>query len=316
MKKLVTAFITISIVFSLLVACAEENADTEATNEDAEEKESSDVEATETDVDAEEILLQTTEAKNQANSYSMEMEMKMTMRENGQEDTMESFVTGDVLLDPLSFSQTMTDASGNEQGQQYMDEDGTTYIFEPLEGQWIKIENSEADITMEVNPHEQLEMLLSISDEITVEEEDNQYILTVEGSGDGLLDITKELTQLDEQFPEEVLEGMNINTFNFVTYINKDTFLEERMDVTIEMELTTEIGDETQTFVHLQETKTTITGYNEIEEITIPQEAIDHAVEVNQDDISQEVEDLEDDLQQQSEELDKLLEELEENLGQ
>src|SRR5699024_1883597 len=293
---------------------------TEETNEETTEEESSEVEveaeAAEVDADAEEILRQSTEAMNQLNSYSAEMEMRMTMRENGLENTMESVATSEVILDPLTFSQTMTDASGNEQGQQYMDEDGTTYIFEPLEGQWIKIENSDMDIAMEISPQEQLEMILAISDQITVEEEDNHYLLTVEGSGDGLLDITKELTQMEEEIPDEFLDEMNINTFNYVTYINKDTFLQERMDMTLEMELTMDLGEDTQTFVHLQETKTTYTGFDEIEKIAIPQEAIDHAVEVDLDDMFQEVEDLEGELEQQSEELDELLEELEENLDQ
>src|SRR5690625_3016784 len=149
-----------SIVFSLLVACVEEDVNTEETNEETTEEESSEVEveaeAAEVDADAEEILRQSTEAMNQLNSYSAEMEMRMTMRENGLENTMESVATSEVILDPLTFSQTMTDASGNEQGQQYMDEDGTTYIFEPLEGQWIKIENSDMDIAMEISPQEQL----------------------------------------------------------------------------------------------------------------------------------------------------------------
>src|SRR5690625_2293559 len=156
-----------SVACSLLVACAEDDANTEVTNEAIAEEENTEVElgdvSTEADLDAEEILLQSTEAMNQLKSYSAEIEMRMTIGENGQENTMESFAKSDVLLDPLSISQTMTDASGNEQSQQYMDENGTTYIFEPLEGKWFKIENSDMDIAMEVSPQEQLEMILEIS---------------------------------------------------------------------------------------------------------------------------------------------------------
>lgn len=320
MKKLIGRFITMSVACSLLVACAEDDANTEVTNEAIAEEENTEVElgdvSTEADLDAEEILLQSTEAMNQLKSYSAEIEMRMTIGENGQENTMESFAKSDVLLDPLSISQTMTDASGNEQSQQYMDENGTTYIFEPLEGKWFKIENSDMDIAMEVSPQEQLEMILEISDEITVEEEDNHYVLTVVGSGDELLDITKKLTQMDEEIPYEFLEEMNVNIFNYVTYINKDTFLQDRMSVKIEMELTIKIGEETQTSVHLQETNTTYTSFDEIDKITIPQEALDYAEEINLDNVFQEMEDLESELEQQSEELDKLLEELKENLDQ
>lgn len=72
-----------------------------------------------------------------------------------------------------------------------------------------------------------------------------------------------------------------------MTYINKDTFLQERMSVKIEMELTIKIGEETQTSVHLQETNTTYTSFDEIDRIAIPQEAIDYAEEINLDDVFQ-----------------------------
>ena len=242
--------------------------------------------ATEEEADAAEVLSESMEAMDQLNSYSMEMDMNQTMNMEGEEMPMDMLINMDVILDPVSFSQTMVmpdPISGEDmEMEQYMDEDGTFYMLDPESDEWMMMDGSTLGMDnledLMMSPQEQLEMLEAFTSNLTLEEEDNRFALTIEGSGDEVMELSRELAAMQQTDPqiEQAFEQMEINQLNYVMYIDKETFYLDEMEMEMEMEMSAE----GETMVMNQATHGTFSGFDEIDQIEIPQEAIDNAVDL------------------------------------
>src|SRR5690606_19330248 len=94
--------------------------------------------------------------------------------------------------------------------------------------------------------------------------------------GEELLEIVLEITGLFEESlapMEELLNNVEIQTFTYKIYIDKQTFYQTKMDVITDMV----VNEEGNTMKMKQVLEATISNFNGINEITIPQEAIDSA---------------------------------------
>ncbi|GAK03977.1 hypothetical protein JCM19037_2345 [Geomicrobium sp. JCM 19037] len=316
MKKM-NMLLSTSALMLVLAACGDEDTETDAdVNEEATQEEETDAEPVEDEEvdtetsdssEAEEILMQSMEAMEQVNSFRSEMDMDQTISFDGEDMVMDSSAVMEVIVDPMMFSQTMTmpDPMSEEEMEmeQYMDEDGTLYMYDEMSGEWLKMSGEMMGMEnledFQMAPQDQLEMLLEYANELSVEDEGDRYALTIEGSGDDLMELTRELTQMqqgDQQMAAEmdqIFQQMDINVFDYVIYINKDTYYQEEMTMNLEME----IEEEGETMTMVQETHATFYDFDEVESIEIPQEALDNAIDMGE--IEQEMpefdEDIEDD---------------------
>ncbi|AXF56217.1 DUF6612 family protein [Salicibibacter kimchii] len=301
-------FIATSACMLLLAACGDGDADTEEVENDAEPAEE-EVEAEETnengidegteetdgmeeEMDAEEVLSQSMEAMDQLNNYSAEMDMNQSITVDGEEMPMDMTMSMDVVLDPMSFSQTMVTPNPMTEEdmeiEQYMDEDGTIYMLDPEIDEWIMMDGSALGMEniedLEISPQEQLEMMQAYTSELSLEEEEDRYALTIEGSGDELMEITREFATMQQGDPqmqaemEQVLGQMEINALDYVIYIDKETFYQEEMEMNMDLEM----EQEGQTMEMSQEMQGTFSDFDEIGEIEIPQEAIDNAIDIEE----------------------------------
>ncbi|QQK81377.1 hypothetical protein HUG20_16655 [Salicibibacter cibi] len=312
-------FVAVSACMLMLAACGEGDADTEEAENDTEEVEegetadseaadengeedgtddSAEGDATEEELSAEEVLSQSIEAMDQLNSYSSEMDINQSINVDGEEMPMDMTMSMDVVLDPMAFSQTMTTpdpvTEEDMEIEQYMDEDGTIYMLEPEDDEWIMMDGGSMGMEdiqdLEMSPQEQLEMLQEFSSELTVEEEEDHYALTIEGSGDELIELSREFATMQgdpqmEAEMDQVLGQMEINALDYVMHIDKETFYQDELEMNMEMEM----EEEGQTMELSQEMQGTFSDFDEIDEIEIPQEAIDDAI-----DLESEMEELED----------------------
>lgn len=288
-----------------LVACGNEDASTEesttnneteaAASEDGTEEATTDeTEEEGTTEDAKSILEQSINAMTDVESFSMDMTMDQTMEMEGEEPLeMSTKLKMDAIQDPLSFYQVIEspDPLSGEltEVEQYF-VDGEIYTYDPSQDMWIKMSGDLIGMNdiedLEMSPDEQLETLMNFADDITVEDEGDRYALTIDGSGDELKEIAKELANAEADATmqadmDQIFEGMNITKLDYVLYINKETYYQEEMSMNLDMEMEAE-GD---TVTISQVSSGTFGKFNEIDEITVPSEAIDNAVEMTEEDL-------------------------------
>lgn len=292
-----------------LVACGNEDASTEesttnneteaAASEDGTEEATTDESEEEgttegTTEDAKSILEQSINAMTDVESFSMDMTMDQTMEMEGEEPLeMSTKLKMDAIQDPLSFYQVIEspDPLSGEltEVEQYF-VDGEIYTYDPSQDMWIKMSGDLIGMNdiedLEMSPDEQLETLMNFADDITVEDEGDRYALTIDGSGDELKEIAKELANAEADATmqadmDQIFEGMNITKLDYVLYINKETYYQEEMSMNLDMEMEAE-GD---TVTISQVSSGTFGKFNEIDEITVPSEAIDNAVEMTEEDL-------------------------------
>lgn len=243
------------------------------------------------DSQAEEILAQSIEAMEGVSGYGMEMTIEQIMEFGGEEIPMDFSIVMEATQDPVMFHQVMTtpDPETGEviEIEQYMDEEGTLYLYDEMSEEWLKMDAVMMGIEdlqdLEMSPQEQIEMLQGLTENIVVEEEDDHYALYIEGSGDELLEISKELAMLDpdpamQEEMEQVMNMMDIETFDYVLYIDRDTYYQVEMDMTLEMEINE--GEESMSIY--QSSHGTFFDFDEIDEIEIPQDVIDNAVDIEE----------------------------------
>ncbi|KHF37822.1 DUF6612 family protein [Halalkalibacter okhensis] len=169
----------------------------------------------------------------------------------------------------------------------YVVEDGI-YFRDGLEDTWFTYPE---DVTYEViaieeaqvNPQEQhLELLARYAEQLTFEETDTHFILSFKGNPDVLTAFALELNNLmlDELATEleEFMTMADIQKLEYKLFIEKETYLQTEWTMSLVLDLTLE-EDSIQREIHVTES---LEQFNEISEIIVPQEALDHAEEFNQ----------------------------------
>ena len=238
---------------------------------------------------AEELIQRIDEAGNSLKSYSMEstMDQNIAIDDNGtkQEQEISMQISSDIITQPYAAYQKISMSNPNIEGmegmdgsEQYMTPEG---IYVKVNGEWVKLPDQDAEPLLnemknQSNPQSQFAQLEAVMDELNVGEEGDNYTLTASLSGEGLQEIAKSyLNQSGGADPqtEAMIEQMDIKRLDMNYKISKETYYP--VDVAVVMEMDTEIENQKLSLVMDMTTK--FTGYNNIEEIKVPQEAIDSA---------------------------------------
>ncbi|MFD3260787.1 DUF6612 family protein [Paenibacillus lentus] len=292
MKKL-TAVLLGAVLLVGITACGKEkeapNANTPAgTNSNASVNEAPSAQAEGTLPTVDELITKSTEASKELKSFAMDadIEQKMTIKQGDQEMTQDINIamTMDVQQDPVAMYQEMTmdmGAEGKTEIKQYITNDG---IYTLVDGTWVKLpDEQKADLVAQMeaaaNPEAQLEQFKSIAKDSTVTEEGDEYILSADLSGDGLKELAKSLMSQASSGSEEetaaMLEMMTIKNIKISNAVNKETYLPTNSAVHMEMDM----DIEGQSVSMIMVMKSTISKQNELEEIKVPQDVIDSAIQ-------------------------------------
>ncbi|MCM3616513.1 hypothetical protein M3936_02850 [Sutcliffiella horikoshii] len=264
---------------------------------DAEEVDAAEeTEETET-LTAEEVLQKSTEAMAALSSYSMEMVSDQEISMAG-EDTikMVTTTTTDMSLNPMAMYQvtSIEDADGmmeSMDNESYLSDAGF-FVYDSMAGQWFKMPDEftaelNAMSEMQTNPAEQLEMLKAYSDDLTMTEEDEHYVLNFEGSGEQFNEMAGMIGGMmgDDMggMMEEMLSMMTVNQLSYVVHVDKETFYQTRVLVNMDMEMDIE-GEKVTS---IQSVDSMLTNFDEVGEITVPQDVIDNAEEITLEDLEQ-----------------------------
>lgn len=241
---------------------------------------------------AQEVYSKAMEVSAEQKSMHAVMDINQKMSIPSQEVEMDSKIKMDmdIIVEPLAMHQNMKMDMG-EMGKMdmelYMNESGF-FMNDPESGQWIKMPKDMYDEMMaqmggETDPTLDMKMFNEFKDDFKFEQTDDEYILTLTASGDKFSGLMKELmgSSLPADMTEEdaeILDNMDVKSLEVVMYIDKETFYTNAFD--LDMDMTMKIEEEEMRIV--QKMKSVITKINEIDEIVVPQEVIDEAVDLEE----------------------------------
>ncbi|QFG00570.1 hypothetical protein PB01_18230 [Psychrobacillus glaciei] len=228
-------------------------------------------------------------------SVKAKLDMKQTMHLPAQDMNLDvsSVLEMDYIVDPMQIHQTgTTSMQSDDQSleaqdikiESYITKDAF-YMYEETSGQWMKFPKEMMDQLMSTmsatdqsNPTNQLKVIQNYLDDFTFEQDDDNYILSLQASGEKFTELVK--AQVDEALQsisgEEGNIDMNINSINYLIHINKKSFQTNKVDMVLDMDMT--IDGEKMNMK--QNVKSDFSNFNKMKEIVIPQEVIDSATSI------------------------------------
>ncbi|WP_410771818.1 DUF6612 family protein [Fontibacillus sp. BL9] len=232
-----------------------------------------------------EMIQKATEASEKLKSFSMDAKVNQNIviaqGDQKQEQKVDMTMKVDMVKDPLAMYQVM-DMNMGEQGsqnvEQYITQEG---IYSKVDGTWVKLPDETRDemlasMEQSASPEAQLEQFKSIANEAKVVEEGDEFVLSADLSGDGLKELAKSLMSQSGGENEQtaaMLEQMDIKNIKISYAVNKETFLPSKSTVAMVMNMDVE-GQSVSLDMTMD---STISKYDEIDKIEIPQEALDSA---------------------------------------
>lgn len=274
----------------MLAACtqtAEPVADkdsTKGTNEEQSATENS-------ELTLEEVLNKSVEASESLKSFSMSMEMAQEMASDLEEDTIkiESSVNMDIVTEPMAYYQNMSmTMEGSEEAvemESYFSTKDGLFLYDAAGQTWMKFPSEMSDQLIQLsdqqtNPAEELKKLQEFVDDFKFEQDDANFILSLNASGEKFNSFIKEIA-LQGLPPElaantELMENMVINELQYTFVLDKTTFYPTKLDIKMNMDMTTD----GQTINIIQNMNGEYTKYNELTEINIPEDVLKTAVEM------------------------------------
>ncbi|MDN4495209.1 DUF6612 family protein [Ureibacillus aquaedulcis] len=292
MKK--WAMICLAGFLLLVLSACNSTAEPTSDSEDAVEgKEESNV----SELTLEEVYEKAMERQSELKSSSadIKMDQKMTFGNGteGMEMSTASDMKMDMIVEPLETYmdgtiQTADPVSGEDTTidmEMYMTQEGI-FMHEPDTKQWLKLPSEQFDAIVgqtanQVDVSDQLKQLQTFIDDFKFEQTDSEYILTLNAASEEFSDFILEQMQLSEMLgmteeDKQLFENISFDTVNYVISIDKETFDIHKMDTVVDMTL--EIEGEAITVN--TDAKIAFNNFNGVEDITVPQEVIDQAVEI------------------------------------
>lgn len=280
MKQWIKGLI-IGMMALVLVACADKadvKPGTKATNT--------------SDLTIAEVFEQAREASEKTESMQADMSIKqnMTSEAIGIDMNTDISVVLEMIKEPLSMHQLMEvgiDEGDIEtmQTEVYLTDEGL-FMKEPMSEGWMSLpidlfEDISASMGVGDDPSLDLSSLKEFIDDFTFEQNDEHYILTLNGSGEkfkALMLDELESTGITAGMGEdesEILENMIIHQLDYELFIDKKTFDTTAFNLSMDME----IGEEGEEIRIAQDIVAVMSRINDIQNIEVPKEVLDSAVE-------------------------------------
>ncbi|MFS0726006.1 DUF6612 family protein [Paenibacillus sp. 1P07SE] len=227
---------------------------------------------------AEELITNIAAASQALESFSMEMVSDQDMVFDGESQNMKMSVKSDMIQNPLTAYQEMSiEMPGLGETQeviQYITAEG---IYMYTADQWMQLPG-EADMIAQIqeqaSPETQLEYFKAIANETTVTEEGDNYVLTADVSGENVKELSREIMGSAgggaDPNMEAMMDQMNIEKMLLVYTVRKDDYL----PVTMNIEMSMKMEQDGSTMEMDMKMDSTFSNYNEIDEITVPEEAL------------------------------------------
>ncbi|MFC7685974.1 DUF6612 family protein [Ureibacillus sp. GCM10028918] len=211
---------------------------------------------------------------------SFEMSTISNMKMDMIVEPLETYMDGTIqMADPETGEETNLDM------EMYMAKEGL-FMHDSETKQWLKLPSEQFDAIVgqtanQADVSDQLKQLQTFIDDFKFEQTESEYILTMNAASEEFSKFILEQMQLSEMLgmteeDKQLFENMSFDTVNYVITIDKETFDIHKMDTVVNMTL--EIEGEAITVN--TDAKIAFNNFNAVEDIAVPQEVIDQAVEV------------------------------------
>ncbi|NYF25890.1 DUF6612 family protein [Sporosarcina sp. JAI121] len=250
--------------------------------------------ANESKLTAQEVYEKAMAVSNEQKSMHAKMEIDQLIKMPSQEFEMDSKIKMemDMVMEPLSMYQKMNIDMG-EQGKTIMEmymTDAGFFMSNPESEDWIKFpedmyEEMVGQMAGGADPTLDMNMFKEFIDDFKFEQTDDEYILTLSASGDKFTELFKKVAtenmpaglEMDDA-QAEVLENMEVESLDYEIFIDKKSFYTTAFNMKMGMTMKIE-GEE----MHInQKVHADISKINEIDNIEVPQEILDNAVDINE----------------------------------
>ncbi|MFD1020554.1 DUF6612 family protein [Thalassobacillus hwangdonensis] len=237
--------------------------------------------------EAGELFQKAVKASEKLESFHMEATMDQEITMEGMEDfpgmNTTTSLSSDIQVEPSAFHQTM-EMMGQKIEMYYTEE--ALYLNESMNGEtkWYKapeklLEDLNQMGNMQQNPSEQMELLKEYSEDFSLENKEDSYILTFDAEGEKVNKLVQAIMKenLPEgQFNEEMFEGLTTNQLSFNYTIDKEKYYPEKLDMELEIELE-ENGERTTIN---QKINAVYSKFNQVKNIKVPDEVMEQAEEL------------------------------------
>ncbi|WP_088032720.1 DUF6612 family protein [Evansella clarkii] len=245
------------------------------------------------DISLEEILSNSASAAEEIESYSFVTEVQQTMGMDEESMSFDMSTEADVLVEPSVFYQKTTmdmgELGGEMSYESYFSEEHGLFMEDPLTSEWMKYpENLMEDILSmseaQMSPSEQLIAFQDNISELSLEEDENYFILNLAGDGEEMKEIVEQIGNIagdgmDEIFTQMMSE-LEIHELVYEIFIDKETF--HPAEATVFINMTIEMLGQSMTLE--QNADMSFSSFNELEEFEVPQEIIENAEELSEED--------------------------------
>ncbi len=232
----------------------------------------------------EELITKTNEAAKELKSFSsdatIDQNLKLEAGEQSQDQQVKTIMKMDIIKDPMMIYQEMNMEMSGQEAQnvkQYITSDA---IYSQVGEQWVKIPDDQTKQLIEqmqssLNPEEELDQFNKIAEDTKITEEGDNYVITADVSGDNVKELAQSVMEQNgtDAQTQAMLEQMNITSMQMKYMVNKETYLPVGTDVNMVMEM----EQEGQKMTMDMKMTSTFSNHNQVEEIEIPQEALDSA---------------------------------------
>ena len=292
MKKLFLTMTASAAVFSL-AACSETSTEQAVTSTSGEA------------LSAADVLAKTIERQQAIDSVSATMETTQNMRVELDSETQEVKTTMngtiDTIIEPLALAMdtTMNMQMGEETidmpMKMYLNAEQGFFYQDPTSSTWLKLPQAQADAIFEsanianVDQTQQLEQLKEFTNDLTIEEDEDYYVLKLTIEGDKFNTLVREQIEsmmnstaggepLTEEALQTAIDAVDITSGDYEYVVNQETF--DIQDVLVHLNMTMDMEGHPMTVETT--TNMTFTDYNHLDTIDIPQEVIDTAIDATQ----------------------------------
>ncbi|WP_444684102.1 DUF6612 family protein [Alkalicoccus luteus] len=242
-----------------------------------------------TDESAEDVLIQSAETMEEAESYRADSIIDQQIEAQGETMNIHAESSMNITNDPMAFFQettmTMEEMDDTMAYNSYFHSEDGFYMEDPMTGEWMKLPDDSMNDMLsmaeaQTSPEQQLEQLRDYVSDVDMEETDDEYVIHFSGEeidAEELLESTggAGIDGFDEMMM--MMENIDFEDFAYTVHIDKETYYQTRgvIDITMSMEM---MGE---TAVMQQSMDMNMYDFNEVEPIEIPQDVLDNAEEVD-----------------------------------
>ncbi len=279
MKRFLSALSVSVLSMVLLVACSE----TAEPVSDTENKQSDKNASNKSELTIKEVYEKMMSASEDINSMVMDMEMEQEIIEGDNEPvSTQSTIHSKVVQEPIGLEQKvkMTIEDQTIETEQYITEEGF-FMYDPAQKMWMKYSEGHEDLMAQLQADAGLDQtqtlgeLQSFIEDFTFKQNDDEFILTLDADDEKFNSIVQEELSSSSVDMENV-EDIEINGIEYEIFVDKKTYLPNQMNIVMNINMSAD----GQKVTLKQDIDTVYSDYNSIESISIPEEALKEAVEL------------------------------------